>query len=144
MNIREAKLRDVDELDDLNKSYFGEFRNYSDEINNPNTIVLVGEAEGKIIAISGLKINDWNNTGLVLNIFVHPENRKAGLGAKLINEVINRAKGLKLRCLIAEAPSESNAKFLFMKIGFRKCGYNDRYYSNSPGEIAEFYSLDLK
>lgn len=45
---------------------------------------------------------------------------------------------------MAEAPSLSNAPKLYKKAGFRKCGYNDRYYSNSGKEIALWYSFDLK
>lgn len=45
---------------------------------------------------------------------------------------------------MAEALSLSNTPKLYKKAGFRKCGYNDRYYSNSGKEIALWYSFDLK
>jgi N-acetylglutamate synthase-like GNAT family acetyltransferase len=143
MIIRKATIKDIKELRILNKKYFGESRDYINEINSKDTTVFVIEDMKRIIGISGLKINDWNNTGWLLNIFIHPDYRKKGLGSTLIRKVIDETKKNSLRCLIAEAPSESNDPFLFKKIGFRNCGYNDRYYSNHPGESAEFYSFDL-
>jgi ribosomal-protein-alanine N-acetyltransferase len=143
MEIRKATLKDVKELNALNKKYFGESRDYTDEIKSRNTIVFVIEDMKEIVGISGLKINDWNNTGWLLNIFIRPDFRKKGLGSMIVQKVIDETRKDNLRCLIAEAPSESNAPFLFKKMGFRNCGYNDRYYSNHPGESAEFYSFDL-
>ena len=143
MDIRKATQKDVEELNDVNKKYFGEHRDYNDEVKSKDNLIFIMKDKNKIIGISGLRINNWNNTGWVFNIFVRPDSRKNGLGSILIQRVINEAKKNNLRCLLAEAPSKGNASFLFKKMGFRKCGYNDRYYSNDLDEIAEFYSLDL-
>jgi len=129
MKIRTAKLSDIEILNSLNSKYFGENRDYTEEINSSKTIVLVGEDDSKIIGISGLKIKDWNNTGLLLNIFIHPDFRKNGLGSELLKAVIREAKNKKLRCLIAEAPSEGNAPYLFLKNGLhsrKKINKRDR------------------
>ena len=53
------------------------------------------------------------------------------------------AKKTSFRCLIAEVPSLNPAKKLYEKMGFRKCGYNDRYYSNKGKEICVWMSLDI-
>jgi N-acetylglutamate synthase-like GNAT family acetyltransferase len=143
MDIRKATQKDVEELNDVNKKYFGEHRDYNDEVKSKDNLIFIMKDKNKIIGISGLRINNWNNTGWVFNIFVRPDSRKNGLGSILIQRVIKEAKKNNLRCLLAEAPSKGNASFLFKKMGFRKCGYNDRYYSNDLDEIAEFYSLDL-
>lgn len=143
MKIRKANLKDAPELQKLNDEYFGEHRDYTREINDPDTLVFVGEENGNIIGISGLKIHEWNNSAWLLNIFVHPDFRNRGHGQKLVEFAVKEAKKLKLRCLIAEAPSKGNAGKLFTKCEFRKCGHNDRYYNNDASEIAEFYSIDL-
>ena len=58
-------------------------------------------------------------------------------------KVIEKVKNTEYRCLIAEAPSLNPVKNLYEKVGFRKCGYNDRYYSNDGEEICIWMSLDL-
>jgi len=45
--------------------------------------------------------------------------------------------------LIAEAPSLNPVLILYLKNGFRICGFNDRYYSNDGKEIALFLSYDF-
>lgn len=141
--IEKATTKDIDELSILNEELFGESRDYTEEINSDNTEVYVYRKDHKIIGISGIKKNDWNGTGWLLNIFVHPDYRKQGIASNLVKKMIDISKENGLRCLVAEAPSESNAPMLFNSLGFRKCGYNDRYYSNKPGEIAEFWSYDI-
>ena len=75
---------------------------------------------------------------------MHPDYRGHGLGLKLIEYIINKSKKMKYRCLIAEAPSLNYVVELYKKSGFRKCGYNDKYYSNRGEEICIWMSLDLK
>ncbi len=98
----------------------------------------------KIIGFTGLIHHKWNNTLQISDIFIIPEHRKKGLGLKLIKFLINKTKKTRYRCIIAEAPSLGNAPKLYKKAGFRKCGYNDRQYSNKDKEIALWYSYDLK
>ncbi len=98
----------------------------------------------KIIGFTGLIYHKWNNTLKISDIFIIPEYRKKGYGFKLIEFLVSRAKRTNYRCIIAEAPSLSNAPKFYKRAGFRKCGYNDRYYFNFGKEIALWYSYDLK
>jgi len=141
--IEKATTKDIDDLSTLNKEFFGESRDYTEEINSDDTEVYVFRKDNKIVGISGVKKNSWNGTGWLLNIFVHPDYRKQGIASNLVKNMIDISRENGFRCLVAEAPSDSNAPALFKNLNFRKCGYNDRHYSNKPGEIAEFWSYDL-
>jgi len=101
---------------------------------------------GKIIGFTGLIHNDWNETLQVLDIFVDPAMRKKGYGKQAMNFLLSKAKHMKkYRCIIAEAPAKDGIDKFYAKLGFRKCGYNDRYYTNeSNGDIAIFMSYDLR
>lgn len=61
----------------------------------------------------------------------------------MIQYMLTEAGRINVRCLFAEAPTSSKASLLFKKMGFRLCGYNDRYYDNSGRDVAEFYSYNL-
>jgi len=143
MNIRKAKLSDLNQIDELNKKYFHEVRDFKSLLKNKSDILIVMEDNKKIIAFSGLHLNVWNNTARIIDIFVHPNYRRQGLASKLINQLIVLARKKKVRSLIAEAPSLNPVLKLYKKNGFRKCGYNDRYYSNGLKEIAIFLSFDF-
>jgi ribosomal protein S18 acetylase RimI-like enzyme len=143
MKIRKAKLSDLNRINNLNKKYFKEIRDFKSLLKNSEDILIVLENDKEIIAFSGIHLNKWNNTARIIDIFVHPDHRRRGLGGKLVKELIALAKKKKVRTLIAEAPSLNPVLKLYKKNGFRKCGYNDRYYSNGAKEIAIFLSFDL-
>jgi len=143
MKIRKAKLSDLNPINSLNKKYFKEVRNFKSLLKNKDDILIVLEDNQEIIAFSGLHLNKWNNTARIINIFVHPNYRRQGLASELIKKLIVLAEKKKVRSLIAEAPSLNPVLKLYKKSGFRKCGYNDRYYSNNLKEIAIFLSFDF-
>jgi N-acetylglutamate synthase-like GNAT family acetyltransferase len=143
MKIRKAKLADLSEINKLNKKYFQEIRDFKSLLESTKDTLIVLEEKKEIIAFSGIHLNSWNNTGRIIDIFVHPDYRRQGLAGKLVQEVISLAKKQKVRTLIAEAPSLNPVLKLYKKNGFRKCGYDDRYYSNGAKEIAIFLSFDF-
>jgi ribosomal-protein-alanine N-acetyltransferase len=143
MKIRKAKLSDLNSINSLNKKYFKEVRDFRSLLKNKDDILIVLEDKQKIIAFSGIHLNKWNNTARIIDIFVHPNYRRRGLAGELVKKLIVFAKKTKVRSLIAEAPSLNPVLKLYKKCGFRKCGYNDRYYSNNPKEIAIFLSFDF-
>lgn len=143
MNIRQATTDDAAKLQHINDTQFRETRDYAAELQSSTTAVYLCEEDGKIFGISGLKIHTWNNTAWIFNVFVVPTARRQGIGRQLIERMVKEVKKFGVRCLMAEAPSSGDAPALFKACGFRKCGYNDRYYANNDKEIAEFYSFDL-
>jgi len=136
MKIKRANFKNIKEIKKISKKYkFG--------LQSSKEMYVLIENK-KIAGFTGLIYHKWNNTLQISDIFVNPECREKGYGLELIKFLVNKAKRTNYRCLIAEAPSLSNAPKLYKKAGFRKCGYNDRYYCNSGKEIALWYSYDLK
>jgi ribosomal protein S18 acetylase RimI-like enzyme len=145
LKIRKATLRDLTEIKRLSKKFEFEIgRNWRGLISSKNSEVFVLINDRSIIGFTGLIRYDWNNTLQISNIFVEPQYRRKGLGFTLLNFLVERSRKTNYRCLIAEAPSLNPVIDLYKKAGFRKCGYNDRYYSNSGKEVALWMSLDLK
>jgi len=136
MRIKRANFQQIKEIKKISRKYKFKVQG------SKEMYVLVEDKE--IIGFTGLIRHKWNNTLRISDIFVIPRYRKKGYGSKLIEFLISKAKGTNYRCIIAETPSLSGAPKFYKKAGFRKCGYNDRYYSNSGKEIAFWYSYDLK
>lgn len=136
MEIKRANLKHIKEIKRISRRYKFKLQG------SKEMYVLVEDKE--IIGFTGLIRHEWNSTLGISDIFVIPKHRGKGYGLKLIKFLINRAKETNYRCIIAETPSLGGAPKFYGKAGFRKCGYNDRYYSNSGKEIALWYSYDLK
>ena len=136
MKIKKADFKDIKEIKKISKEY-----NFGLQGSKEMYVLIENK---KIAGFTGLIFHKWNNTLKISDIFIIPEYRKKGYGLKLIEFLINKVRKTNYRCIIAEAPSLSNAPKLYEKAGFRKCGYNDRYYSNSGKETALWYSYDLK
>ena len=143
MKIRKATPRDLPEIRKLSKKFKFEIgRDWKGLIGSKNSEMFVLMNDRSVIGFTGLIRYDWNNTLQVLDIFVEPEYRRKGLGIALLDFLVDRSRKTAFRCLIAEAPSLNPVVDLYKKAGFRQCGYNDRYYSNSGKEIALWMSLD--
>jgi ribosomal-protein-alanine N-acetyltransferase len=143
MKIRRAKLSDLNQINKLNKKYFKEIRDFKSLLESKKDFLIVLQNDQGILAFTGIHLNKWNNTARIIDIFVHPHYRRQGVASKLVKELIAMAKKKKVRSLIAEAPSLNPVLKLYKKSGFRKCGYNDHYYSNHSKEIAIFLSFDF-
>lgn len=145
MIIRKANIEDLNNVQNISKKYdFETKRDWKNMILSENTEFYLAIQNDKLIGFTGLIYHEWNKLVQISNIFIHPDYRSQGLATKLIQHIIQKAKNSSYRCLLAEAPSLNPVKKLYEKIGFRKCGYNDRYYSNNGKEICIWMSLDIK
>jgi len=142
--IRRAVVNDALVIAQLNEEHFHEAgRDFVALITGPMSDMYVMLDDEKIIGFTGLQANEWNQTLHVIDIFVHPAHRRQGIGHQLIQHLIQVAQATVYRCLTAEAPSLNLVLQLYLKNGFRICGYHDRYYTNVGPEVAIFVSLDL-
>lgn len=143
MEIKKVKITDLGAIEKLNNKYFQEKRNFKEIIKNTDNSFFVVEANNRIIGFSGIQYSKWNNTARIIDIFIHPDYRGKGYANQLIKKIKAEAKKIKVRTIIAEAPSLNNVLAVYLKNGFRVCGFNDRYYSNNGKEIAVFLSYDI-
>lgn len=142
MEIRDAKLEDIEILKEISRQYdFEPNRDWEGLVKDHQMYMLVDE---DVIGFTGLIEYKWNRTLQISNIFVKPEHRGKGLAQKLVEHLISQAEKTVNRCLIAEAPSNNSVVKLYEKTGFRKCGYNDRYYNNTGEPMAYWMSYDLE
>jgi N-acetylglutamate synthase-like GNAT family acetyltransferase len=143
MIIFNALSENLPEIERLNDKYFHEVRNFKKIIESSDHFFFVGKEAEKVIGFSGIQINHWNNSARIIDVFVHPKYRRRGYAAEFLQADIAAAKKSGLRTIIAEAPSLNPVLLLYLKGGFRICGFNDRYYSNKGKEMALFLSYDL-
>lgn len=93
-------------------------------LTSEKSLVLVAEDKGKIVGVMKADIRERTfyepkTEGAIVDLYVLPEYRRSGLGAKLIEETINKLKG-KADIVTAEFPSQNMiAADFYRKLGFR-------------------------
>jgi ribosomal-protein-alanine N-acetyltransferase len=79
----------------------------------------------------------------ILNIAVHPEYRRLGLGTSLLRFFCDFCRGYKVKTLTLDVRKSNGAALaMYRKIGFRKVGLRSRYYADN-GEDALILGLKL-
>ncbi len=153
LSVRKARLEDIEEVKMLVKPYWEPTVDYLEECNKEESIFIVAEyvdengSRKEILGMAIMWVHGWNNTGYLVEMAVATEHKREGIGKKLMDELREFAINHHLRAIIVETqPANRDAMDFYLAIGFRLCGFNDRYYTNSPStskDIAIFFSLDL-
>lgn len=115
---------------------------FEDEMKNPLAVYFTVKEDGRCIGYCGF----WNVSGEggITNIAVAAEYRKRGVGALLIEKMIERAVFLGLSILTLEVrASNAAAQRLYERYGFEKIGIRPNYYQN-PRENAWIMTKNLK
>lgn len=145
MRIRKAKLKDLNQIIKINKKYLkGRGRDWKSLIKDAENPFYVAIEKNKIIGFASLEFQKWNNSAWLRHIVVDEIHRRKGFATKLLEKVKSECKNKRARILMAETQPQNTATKFYLKNGFRKCGYNDRYYSNDVNGKAIFMSYDLK
>ena len=78
------------------------------------------------------------------NVAVHPDNRRHGVGRRMLSHIIAEAQSIGSSNITLEVrKSNEAAQGLYRSLGFEICGVRKRYYSND-GEDAWVMILRLK
>jgi ribosomal-protein-alanine N-acetyltransferase len=115
---------------------------FFNEIKNSRSIAKVARLEGRIAGyLCSSRIID---EGHILTFAVHPEFRKRGIASALIGDTLDQLKREGCRFAFLEVrASNSGAKKMYEKFGFRELGIRKNYYL-SPVEdgvvmVLKFY-----
>lgn len=114
-------------------------KSFHDESRNEIAIYYVAKENGQVIGYAGF----WHvaDEGDITNIAVAKAYRRRGIGGKLLETLIKKAKELKLELLTLEVRKTNYAAIsLYERYGFEKIGERKRYYSN-PEEDALIMTL---
>lgn len=137
LELNNMKVSDLNSISDVLENEFDNFWNYNvfkQELENKNSIYIVAKIEDKIVGFGGIwkSVDDVHIT----NIVVKKDCRHLGIGAKILDKLINIAKELKFTSITLEV-NENNeiALRLYEKFGFKKLGIRKKYYNNSDNAV---------
>ena len=104
------------------------------ELGNSLSLWLVALEDDHVIGYVGSQtVMGWTD---MMNVAVHPDHRRRGVGRQLIEELILQLKAQGSECLTLEVrASNESAKALYFGLGFAEVGRRKNYYHN-PKEDA--------
>lgn len=144
ITIDEMNADDIAEFARIDKECFTvpwSEKAFSDEYNNGIATYFAARSDGECIGYIGF----WNvGSGDITNVAVCEKYRRRGVGGMLINAVISRAAAMGLDNLTLEVrKSNTAARRLYEKYGFKAIGVRKRYYRDN-NEDAIIMSRSLK
>ena len=137
MTIRKMGPEHVEQIAKLEKLCFSDpwsENSIASELCNPLSLWLVAEAAGTVVGYVGSQtVMDETD---MMNIAVHPDCRRQGVAAALVNALIASLKDAGSHSLTLEVrASNAPARALYDMLGFQQVGLRRNYYHN-PKEDA--------
>jgi ribosomal protein S18 acetylase RimI-like enzyme len=141
VKVREAKIEDLPAIIALmerNNESLGEDLAALFRVENPNEEykLFVAEQDDKIVGFSRVHFYKWNRSAYVINLLVDMGYRRRGIGTLLLKIMEEFAKEKKARVLMFDTAVDNiPALNLYLKSGFRICGYNDKLYESEKTAV---------
>ena len=109
-------------------------KSIASELENELALWLVATEDQQVVGYVGSQtVLGWTD---MMNIAVHPDYRRRGIGEALVLELVRLLKEAGNECLTLEVRSSNEpAKTLYAKMGFAEVGRRKNYYRN-PREDA--------
>ena len=132
--MNESHVTQIAELEKLCFSMPWSEKAFRSELSNPLSLWLVAEDHGVVAGYVGSQ-TVLGETDM-MNVAVHPDYRRSGIGRQLVNELVLRLKEQGSHILVLEVRVSNEAAIsLYEQLGFECIGRRPNYYSN-PKEDA--------
>lgn len=138
MNIRRATALDVSELACLERlqpqsAQWGE-KGWKTEIIQAASYVFCMEEDKKLIGFAALRLAA--GFGEILNVAVHPDYCRRGIGFQLLSRLVQYARSQGGEELTLEVNIYNRAAIsLYSKIGFSEIGRREKFYHNKEDAL---------
>ena len=146
INITPMQLVDLDQIKDILLEEFDDFWTFSmlkqelENTNNLNSTYFVVKKNEEIVGFAGIiKIIDEIT---IMNIVVKKSKRKLGIGAALLQKLIDFSREQKATSITLEVNYKNEpAIALYQKFGFKQVGLRKKYYHNTDDAVLMTLSI---
>ncbi len=137
MIIETLKKQYIDGIDEINLLSFSHPWSKSlieQDMDNPNCFYAVGIEENQVVGYAGITVIAGEAN--ITNVATHPDNRRRGIGKKLLSHLIDICMENNFLLITLEVRRSNIAAIaLYESLGFKIEGERKKYYSDN-GEDA--------
>lgn len=147
MNLRfeplhESHLEAILAIEKLSNSAPWSERSFRGELSNPQSIFLTAIDDGKIVGYAGLWI--VVDEGHITTVAVDPGQRRRGIGRRLTEEILRRAKEKGLVCATLEVRASNDPAIrLYENLGFEQAARRKGYYPDNREDAIVMWKMGL-
>ena len=145
ISFREMRPEDAAAVEEIERASFAvpwSRRAFWEEAQNERTVYLVALLEGEIVGYAGAWI--ILDEAQITNVAVTPEKRGQGVGRRLMEEMMRRAKARgAMRMTLEVRPSNEAALTLYKSCGFQDYGRRPRYYQDNGEDAIIMWNMKL-
>ena len=131
--LSESEIPVIARLETLSFSHPWSERSIRDSFESEANKFFTAIEDDRIVGYIGLTIA--GGEGYILNVAVHPEHRRKGIGKALVSFLTDTYRSRLSFITLEVRPSNTAARALYEGLGFEKVGERPNYYSN-PTENA--------
>ena len=122
----------------------GSSTDYAHAIDANADAIEVAVLDNLVVGFAYIQVWNWNRVAWLGEIVIDREYRGRGVGRALLRRMEDRARDLGCRVVMDHPPASHPAINYYLKNGYRVCGYNDRFYSDSKETVAIFVCKELQ
>lgn len=145
ISFREMRPEDAAAVEEIERASFAvpwSRRAFWEEAQNERTVYLVALLEGEIVGYAGAWI--LLDEAQITNVAVAPEKRGQGVGRRLMEEMMRRAKARgAMRMTLEVRPSNEAALTLYKSCGFHDYGRRPHYYQDNGEDAVIMWNMKL-
>ena len=145
ISFREMTPEDAAAVEEIERASFAvpwSRRAFWEEAANERTLYLVARMDGEIVGYAGAWI--ILDEAQITNVAVAPEKRGQGIGRRLMDEMMARAKARGASRMTLEVrPSNEAALTLYKSCGFLDYGRRPRYYQDNGEDAVIMWKMEL-
>ena len=137
ITIEKMTKNHLEQIKDILQNEFDKFWNadvLKKELENPLSTYIVAINEGQVVGYAGV----WQplDEGHITNIVTKLDKRGNKIATKMLEELINIAKGRDLKCVTLEVNVHNDIAIkLYRKYNFKEVGKRPRYYNNTDDAL---------
>jgi|SRR5579871_825937 len=121
----------------------GSSTDYAHAIDANADAIEVAVLDDRVVGYAYIQLWNWNHVAWIGEIVIASDYRGRGIGRALLRRMEDRARDLGSRVIMDHPPANHSALNYYLKNGYRICGYNDRFYSDSKETTAVFVCKQL-
>jgi ADP-ribose pyrophosphatase YjhB (NUDIX family) len=123
LTYKAANESEATQAEALERKHRGRESDFVSAVTTPDSDLIVALDEGDVVGFCKVQKDANTNSTIITRLFVTPNYRRWGIGSRLLQEAIGWAEKCHCDMVRAEAAATNPGMVVYLKSGFRVCGF---------------------